>query len=234
MKALLPDFYTFTGLMVGRVYMSDDADGVTLIDTGLELAAERILKQLSAAGRKPSDVKRILITHAHPDHIGGLPKLKEATGAEVICSVGERPVIEGKIPIPRAPRERVPGIWRYVKLPVQTIQGTPVDRELMEGDVLPEVMGGLHVISTPGHAPDHISFWQPDRKVLIIGDVIMKFFGRMRLPLAVVTVDMDEDKRSIKKLTEYDAQVVCFGHGEPFTKNGAEKIHAFARRVGVI
>ena len=59
------------------------------------------------------------------------------------------------------------------------------EAELMEGDVLPEVMGGLHVISTPGHAPDHISFWQPDRKVLIIGDVIMKFFGRMRLPLAV-------------------------------------------------
>jgi glyoxylase-like metal-dependent hydrolase (beta-lactamase superfamily II) len=234
MKAILPGFYTFTGLVVGRVYMSEDPDGITIIDTGLELAADRILNQLSAAGRKPTDVKRILITHAHPDHIGGLPKLKAATGAEVICSVGERPVVEGKIPIPRLPPEGMPGIWRLMPMKPQTVKGTPVDRELMEGDVLPEVMGGLHVISTPGHAPDHISFWQPERKLVIIGDVMMRLFGRILLPIAAFTVDMDEDKRSVAKLAGYDARVVCFGHGAPITQNAAEVIRAFARKVGVL
>lgn len=234
MKEILPGFYTFTGLMVGRVYMNDDPDGITIIDTGLDLAANRIISQLSAAGRKPTDVKRILITHAHPDHIGGLPKLKEATGAEVICAAGERPVVEGKIPIPTPSRERQSGIWRMISLPSQTAKGTPVDRELIGGDVLPEVMGGLHVLSTPGHAPDHIAFWQPDRKLLIIGDVMMRMFGRLRLPFAAATVDMEEDKRSIKKLAEYDAEVICFGHGEPIMPNAAEVIRAFARKVGAV
>jgi glyoxylase-like metal-dependent hydrolase (beta-lactamase superfamily II) len=95
-------------------------------------------------------------------------------------------------------------------------------------------MGGLHVIATPGHAPDHISFWQPERKLLIIGDVMMRMFGRLRLPFAVATVDVEEDKRSIKKLTDYDAQVVCFGHGVPITQNAAEAIRGFARSIGVI
>lgn len=234
MKQILPGFYTFTGLMVGRVYMIEDPDGVTLIDTSVPPAADRILKQLAEAGKQPSDVKRILITHAHPDHIGSLPKLKEATGAEVICSAGERPVVEGKIPIPVPDRKNQKGIWRYINPPKQTPKGTPVDRELIDGDVLKEVMGGLHVLSTPGHSPDHISFWQPDQKVLIIGDVIMRLFGRMRLPFALVTVDMDEDKRSIKKLTGYEAQVVCFGHGEPISRNTAEIIRSFARKVGAI
>lgn len=234
MKQILPGFYTFTGLLVGRVYMSDDPDGITIIDTGLDLAADRIVNQLGEAGRKPSDVKRILITHAHPDHIGGLPKLKAATGAEVICSAGERPVIEGKIPIPLPPRERVPGIWRLMPMSPRMLPTVPVDRELMEGDVLSDVMGGLHVVATPGHAPGHLAFWQPEHKLLITGDVLMRMFGRLRLPFAAFTFDMDEDKRSIKKLAAFDAEIVCFGHGEPITKNTAEVIRGFAHRVGAV
>jgi glyoxylase-like metal-dependent hydrolase (beta-lactamase superfamily II) len=234
MKAIIPGLYTFSGLIAGRVYMIDDPDGVTLVDTGLELAAERILSQLEAAGRVPSDIKRILITHAHMDHVGGLPKLKEASGAEIICSVGERPVVEGKIPAVRTPRERVPGLWRLLPMPPQQFKGTPVDRELMDGDVLTDVMGGLQVVSTPGHAPDHISFWQPERKVLILGDVLMHVFGKVRLPFAAYTVDMEQNKRSVAKLTKFDAQVVCFGHGKPITENGSAAIRDFARRVGAI
>ena len=234
MKAILPGFYTFTGLIAGRVYMIDDPDGVTLVDTGLSLAANRILSQLSTAGRKPTDIKRILITHAHSDHVGGLPKLKAASGAEVICSAGERPVVEGEIAVTPAPREQVRGIWRLMSMPPQKFKGTPVDREVGNGDVLPEVMGGLHVISTPGHSPAHISFWQPERKVLIVGDVIMRLFGNLRLPFEAYSVDMEEDKRSIQKLAAYDAQVVCFGHGEPILQNGAEAIRTFARQIGVL
>ncbi len=234
MKTIIPGLYTFSGLIAGRVYMIDDPDGVTLVDTGLGFAADRVLSQLQAAGRAPTDVKRILITHAHMDHLGGLPKLKEASGAEVICSAGERPVVEGKIPAAQTPRERVPGIWKLIPTPPQKFTGTPVDREVIGGDVLPEVMGGLHVIATPGHAPDHISFWQPERRVLIIGDVLMRLFGRVRLPFAAYTVDMEQNKRSIARLTEYDARVACFGHGEPITENAAEVIRGFAQRLGVI
>jgi glyoxylase-like metal-dependent hydrolase (beta-lactamase superfamily II) len=89
------------------------------------------------------------------------------------------------------------------------------------------------VIATPGHSHAHIAFWQPEKRVLIIGDVMMHLSGKLRLPFAAYTMDMDEDKRSIAKLTQYDAEVVCFGHGTPLVEHGAEAIRAFARKIGV-
>lgn len=233
MKAIIPGLYTFTGLIAGRVYMIDDPDGVTLIDASIAPAGKRILRQLQAAGRTPADVKRILITHAHPDHVGALPELKAATGAEVICSVVDTPVAEGRAPIVSPPRETLTGISRFLVPPRTLLKGITVDREISDGDVLTEIMGGLHVVATPGHSPGHLAFWQPERKVLIVGDAIMRLFGRVRVPLAMLTADMDAARRSIARLTDYDAQVVCFGHGEPITHNGGEAIRALARQIGV-
>jgi glyoxylase-like metal-dependent hydrolase (beta-lactamase superfamily II) len=223
-KQIIPGVSTFTGLIVGRVYVIEDVDGLTVIDAGLDLAANTIVRQLQAIGRTATDVKRIVITHAHPDHIGGLPKLKALTGAQVIASSIERPVIEGKVSIPgRAGRPRS----------TQPIaRPTPVDREVQGGETLKDVMGGLQVIFTPGHAPGHMSFWQPERRVLFCGDVLMNTLG-LRLPIAAFTVDMDENKRSIRCLAELNAAIVCFGHGAPLTHHAAQRMSEFARRITV-
>jgi len=101
MKAILPGLYTFTGLIAGRVYLIEDPGGLTLIDASIPPSAPKILKQIEGTGRKATDVKRILITHAHPDHHGNLPLLKQATGAQIIASAIEKPVIEGKKMIDR-------------------------------------------------------------------------------------------------------------------------------------
>ena len=96
MQQILPNLYTFSGLLVGRVYLIDDGGELTIIDAGLTSAGPKILKQLAAANYQPSQVKRIIITHAHPDHIGSLKALAEATGAQVIASADEAEVIEGR------------------------------------------------------------------------------------------------------------------------------------------
>jgi len=143
----------------------------------------------------------------------------------VIASELEKPVIEGKMPIPRRPSGLRP--------PNTTLKPTPVDRVVKDGDVLSEVMGGLRVVFTPGHAPGHLAFWQPTRRILFCGDVIIHA-GGLRLPMALATVDMAEDKRSIKRLAELDASIVCFGHGGPLTRQAAQAIRDFARRVGAL
>ncbi len=231
MKQIIPGLYTFSGLLVGRVYLIEDPDGLTLIDASLASAAPKILRQLTTLGRKPGDVKRILITHAHPDHVGGLPALKQATGAQVICSAVERPFTEGKTEVPRAPAESLSPLTRRMLPPPTTLPGTPVDRTLQDGEWLPEVMGGLQAVLTPGHAPGHTVYWQPQKGVVFCGDVIMRLPG-LRLPFAAFTVDMAENKRSIQKVVRLQPKMVCFGHGNPLLQNATETLRAFAQKVG--
>lgn len=231
MKQIIPGLYTFTGLLMGRVYLIEDPDGLTLIDASLASAAAKILRQLVSIGRKPGDIKRILITHAHPDHVGGLPALKQATGAEVICSTIERPFTEGKTEIPRAPAESLSSLTRRMLPPPTTLPGTPVDRTVQDGEWLPEVMGGLQAVWTPGHAPGHTAYWQPQKRVVFCGDVIMRLTG-LRLPFAAFTVDMTENKRSIQKVVQLQPEIVCFGHGNPIQQNTTEILRAFAQKVG--
>lgn len=221
MQSITAGVSCFTGLLVGRVYLIEDPDGLTVIDAGLGSAAQKIVKQLTAIGRRPTEVKRLLITHAHPDHIGGLAELQQITGAEVIAHVLERPMIEGRVSITR----RAPG-----SSPSDTpVKAARVQREVQGGETLPEVLGGLEVLFTPGHAPGHVCFWQPEKRLLFCGDVVLHLRG-LRLPIATFTVDMDENKRSVKKLAELDARVVCFGHGQPLTQDTAGRLRAFAAK----
>jgi glyoxylase-like metal-dependent hydrolase (beta-lactamase superfamily II) len=233
MKRIVAGVYTFSGLQVGRVYLTEDADGLTLIDTGLAGAADAILRQIAALGRGAHDVRRILITHAHPDHIGGLPRLKAATAAQVWVSAADRAVTEGVAPVPRPPLAALRGAARLMgrMMGPQTLRGTPVDRELRAGEILPEVLGGLQVIAAPGHSPGHLAFWQPERRLLFCGDVLMHVAG-LRLPVAAFTVDMAEDRRSAARLAALDPAVVCFGHGPPLTRDAAATLRAFVAHAG--
>jgi glyoxylase-like metal-dependent hydrolase (beta-lactamase superfamily II) len=210
MQSIVPGVYTFTELLVGRVYALESTDGLTLIDAGIGPAASKVLKQLQARGYNPSDVKRILITHAHPDHIGGLANLQAATGALVVVHPLE---------------------WPLLAREVSALPHTTAARcEVQDGETLSEVLGGLQAILTPGHTRGQVCFWQPDRRLLFCGDVVMRLL-RLRLPYAMVTVDMDENKRSIKKLAELNAEVVCFGHGQPLTRDAASQLRAFAAKL---
>jgi glyoxylase-like metal-dependent hydrolase (beta-lactamase superfamily II) len=234
MLQIVPGLWTFTRLLVGRVYAIEDPDGITLIDGGMGLAANRVLRQLAALGHPASSVKRILLTHAHPDHAGGLPELRERTGAQLIVPAGERDTVEGNVEIARAPEADLTRMQRLMRPPSTTLKPTPVDRVISDGDVLGEVMGGLHVVATPGHSPDHVSYWQPEQRILFCGDVLMRIpLPRLTLPIAAFTVSMAQNKQSIKRVAEMDVDVLCLGHGTPL-RNAAPTIRAFAQKIGVL
>jgi glyoxylase-like metal-dependent hydrolase (beta-lactamase superfamily II) len=230
MKQILPNFYFITGLPAGRVYVINDPDGVTLVDATIGGQTGRILDQVKSIGREPKDVKRIFITHAHPDHVGSLPDLKAATGAQVLVGALDKDATEGKKPVDRVPPEKLSGPLKF-RPPSTSLKGTPVDVALNGGETL-DAMGGMHVVFTPGHSPGHMSLWQPEKKVLICGDVLFHLFG-IGLPPAFLTVDMEEDKRSVRKLADLKPSVLCFGHGDPVVENTAEQLEAFARKIGV-
>jgi glyoxylase-like metal-dependent hydrolase (beta-lactamase superfamily II) len=230
MREIIPGLYMVTGLRAGRVYVIKDGDQLALVDTSVPNSATKIIQSIESIGSKASDLKRILITHSHVDHIGGLPELQKLTEAEVIAPVAEIPVIEGKEPIARPPKEKLNFLERRMVSYDPKVEGTPVTRGVSEGDTIPEVMDGLQVLLTPGHSPGHVSYWQPEKRLLFCGDVMMNIMG-LRLPIAPFTVDMEEDKRSIRRIADLDASIVCFGHGAPLTQDTGKLIRAFARRV---
>jgi glyoxylase-like metal-dependent hydrolase (beta-lactamase superfamily II) len=234
MRRIVPNLYMLSDQLIGRVYLISEGDGLTLVDTSIAPAAGAILRQIRALDFEPTAVKRILITHAHPDHIGALPALVAATGAEVWASRLERPVIEGTIPVPMPPRAALRGLSRLMPQRPTFFPSVRVARELADGEMLPEVLGGLQVVATPGHAPGHISFWEPEQQLLILGDVLVRFPTGLRLPFAAFTVDMAMNIRSLGRVAALEPKIVCFGHGNPLLVDTADEIRHVARRYGAL
>ncbi len=233
MREVVPSVYVFSGTIAGRVHLIDDDGGYTLIDAGLPNAPPKVVEQMHAADMRVERIRRIVVTHAHPDHIGGLAALRAMTGAEVVASAPERAVIEGRSPTPLPNRGDVPVMSRFLVPPPVAMHTAGVDRVVGDGDVIWGRMGGLTVVATPGHSPGHISLWQAERRILFAGDTITNLRGRLRLPYAFLTVDMSENLRSIARLAALQPRAVLFGHGEPLLHDAAGQLRRFAADVEV-
>jgi glyoxylase-like metal-dependent hydrolase (beta-lactamase superfamily II) len=209
--------------LVNSFAFVDDDGQVTLVDAGTKGAPRRIVAGLEHMGSSPSEVTRIIATHAHPDHVGGLNSLHGRTGARV--AVHERDaayVREGKGPVLDA--TSLSGrLFRRNR----GATPTQVDEELTDGQVV-EVGGGLRVLHTPGHTPGHISLLHEPSGVLITADSIWNVRG-MRLPFKALCTDFVMTKQTAHVLGEVDYAVAAFTHGPEIHENAREAIRGFLR-----
>jgi hydroxyacylglutathione hydrolase len=157
------------GIALDRVVYSFLIFGetITLIDTGVAGSEEQIFSSIHSAGRDPSEIALILLTHSHPDHIGAARTIQAATGCSIAAHPAEKAWIED---VDLQNRERpVPGFATLVSGAVH------IDHELVDGDVVePDgTRGGeILVLHTPGHSPGSIVFFLQDEGVLFSGDAI--------------------------------------------------------------
>ncbi len=169
-----------------NTYLVEEAGGIVVIDPGPDDPVHLAAILGAADGR----IARILLTHAHADHIGNLAPLRTATGAPV-----------------------------WARAPEATPDEVPAD-----GDRI----GGLGVVHTPGHAPDHICF-ATSGAILFTGDHVMGWSTSVVPPPP--RGDMVAYLASLERLLSRDDRLYLPGHGPAIETPQAYVASLIARRV---
>ncbi len=212
-------------LGISSAFLLDSAeDGCILFDTGYPDKQDAILGELRRIGKQPSDLRHIVLTHAHPDHIGSLRALQAATGATTYIHAADAAIARKGSGF--RPLRPAPGLVSWLAVQIigrknrtMAVGESRIDVEVQDEDVLP-LAGGLRAVHTPGHCLGHVAYlWQQHGGVLIAGDVC----GNMRgLDWSIGYEDISEGGRSLRKLAGLSFETACFGHGKPIV-GGADR-----------
>jgi glyoxylase-like metal-dependent hydrolase (beta-lactamase superfamily II) len=193
-----------------NLYLILEADGLTLIDAGLAKSGPQVvLEAIAKLGREPKDLKRILFTHSDPDHTGGAAELKHVSGSSLQASAHEASMMAQGQP-GRPPNNAF--VRLMIGLMVPRIAAQTADVLLEDGQDIP-VLGGLHVINTPGHTPGHLSFYSSGQKVLFAGDSMRCEKNELSFGPGPFTWNLEAGIESVRKQAKLEVDLVCCGHG---------------------
>ena len=205
-----------------NAFLVEAPDGCTLIDSGLPGSAQKILDAIGTVGKQQKDIRHIVLTHAHPDHIGSFAALKKATGADIYMHPLDAPIATsgtGFRPLKPAPG-LLTGIMFRLFIRFVPVEAASIDHYVEDRHQLP-VAGGLTAIHVPGHCAGQLAFlWSQHGGVLFAADACSNMMG---LGWSLGYEDFEEGKRSLRKLAALDFQIACFGHGKAILQDAARK-----------
>lgn len=186
----------------------DDARTGVLIDPGAATPAA-----LAAARARGLDVAAILLTHAHLDHIEGVARAKEATGAPVYLHPADQILYDN--------------VWsQAAAFGVPYEEQPPPDIDLVPGENVAFGGSEFEVVFAPGHAPGHVIFVSTTEPVAIVGDVIfLGSIGRTDLPGGDYRLLMDSIQRTV--LTLPPETRLYTGHGPETTVGHEQRTNPF-------
>jgi len=180
---------------------------ICLIDAGVRVTAPLLQDYLRQLSRSPSGISIVLLTHAHPDHIGGCLAIKNTSSAFFCAHPADKPWIED---VEKQYRERpILNFFELVGGPVR------VTRELKEGNTVSWEKGKtIRVLETPGHSLGSISFFLEEEGALFVGDAVP---AAGTIP---IYVDPQASIQSIQKLKKMSGAKYLFSSWhEPISGN---------------
>jgi glyoxylase-like metal-dependent hydrolase (beta-lactamase superfamily II) len=227
-----------------NAYLIETDDELSLFDAGFPGDEPAIVAAIESLGRRPEELRRVILSHGHIDHFGSAVALRTLTGAPLLLSqvdadrlasgwAGHGPMLvqEGFEELVRAqlndPAFRAKTGGRDTSVPSQ-IEPVVVDGYLVAGspvDGLPD----SELIAAPGHCKGQLALLlDRDGGVLLTGDAAVNFGG---VAIAPVAEDFELSKRTFAELAEREFEVAAFGHGEPVTEDGSNAFRAGVARA---
>jgi glyoxylase-like metal-dependent hydrolase (beta-lactamase superfamily II) len=161
-----PNVLQVTRLSLFSCHLLQEADGLTLIDTGLPGGARSLARTVKSLG---ASVKHILITHAHQDHCGSLDGFREACPEAIVVA-----------------SERTARLMTGDHALQPDDDGRPLRGGFITCKTKPSLLiednervGGFRAVFTPGHAPGHVSYFHEETGYLFTGDALHTAGGRL-------------------------------------------------------
>jgi glyoxylase-like metal-dependent hydrolase (beta-lactamase superfamily II) len=192
-----------------NAYLVQEDDGFTVVDTMLPGSAKAIVREAERGG---APIQRIVLTHAHGDHVGSLDDLAGMVpDAEVIISERDARLLDkDKTMDPGEPDDKLRGGYPGTK--------TKPGRTVTDGDRI----GSLEVVFTPGHTPGHVALLDTRDRTLLCGDVFSTLGGvsttakvNWRFPLpTMATWHRPTELESARRLRGLDPARLAPGHGQ--------------------
>lgn len=200
---------------------------LTLVDAGPARRVLGLIAELKANGYSFNNVGRVVLTHAHADHAGGVHPLLGLRPVKVYAHPSEARVLARKERMP--PPSALLGGLLYGAFDLALGRG-PVDSAQPADSGTP--VRGLpqwQVLHTPGHTPGSISLYEPVRQILLCGDALAVSGGKVRAMPDWLNHDPERARRSVAMLAKLDVDILGCGHGEEVRSGAFRHIEALVR-----
>ena len=214
-----------------NAYLLDDGGEVTIIDSAMPGFYNAIPGELAAMGRKIEDIRAVVLTHGHTDHIGFAERVRVERKVPVWIEEADAGLARGEDK-PNSPMGKIsiPPLLRFLWLGLRNGGlKRPIVHEVStygDGATL-DVPGSLKVTLVPGHTPGSAALEASSLGTLFVGDAFCTYAvtsGKKGPRIAPFTADPDQARESLKRLAGSSAHLVLPGHGEPWTRGMDEAI----------
>ena len=223
---IVPGLHWIKGLL-SNIYLWAGPNGLLLIDTGSWGDAKRIQRHLAEHGYQLSDITAILITHADMDHAGNAARLQAATGAPIVAGQKAATLLQqGRSPkhMPTVVQFLTDRLFKYPPVAAEHILVVGADQPV------PEMEEWL-ALATPGHSPDHVSFYSATHGIVFAGDALANRRQQLGIQSDQILSDPLAARRSAMRLLRLTPAVLACGHGPPLYGHSAEVVMHLHRHL---
>lgn len=219
-----------------NVYLLEEAGEITIVDAGAPGQWTELLAELTAMGRSLDDIRAVVLTHGHADHIGFAERARRELQVPVSVHEADRALATGEIgatrdKATRGPRPRPVALLGFLAYSVRKgmLRIPPIQEVATFGDgATLDVPGAPRVILVPGHTAGSAALHVPARDAIFVGDAFAtrSALTGARGPLTVPQFNADTHQAlaSLDRLAGLDARLALPGHGEPWTGSLAEAV----------